>query len=294
MEGCLLVWQLIVSGLIFGCIYGLAALGLVLIYRTTDVVNFAQGEMAMVTTFVAYVFLEKQGFSYGVSFLLALLFAAVFGMVVQFLFMRPVQQAPVLNQIVLTLGLYMVFHGLAGIIWGYTPTSFPEAVPGSPYQLAGIYVTPNELFVVAVTLALMLLFFAVFRYTKIGLAMRATSQDTMTSELMGIQVSSVFTWTWVVGTVLGGVAGMLTAPTTMLDPNFMADVLIMAFAAAVLGGFISLPGAILGGLIIGVVGNLITFYVSAELKTAFIFLLIILILYVRPTGLFGARVINKV
>ena len=140
----------------------------------------------------------------------------------------------------------------------------------------------------------MLLFFAVFRYTKIGLAMRATSQDTMTSELMGIQVSSVFTWTWVVGTVLGGVAGMLTAPTTMLDPNFMADVLIMAFAAAVLGGFISLPGAILGGLIIGVVGNLITFYVSAELKTAFIFLLIILILYVRPTGLFGARVINKV
>ena len=215
-------------------------------------------------------------------------------MVVQYIFMRPVQQAPVLNQIVLTLGLYMVFHGLAGIIWGYVPTSFPEAVPGNPYQIGQVYITPNELFVVSVALLLTLVFFILFRYTKVGLAMRATSQDMMTSELMGIKVSSVFTWTWVVGTVLGGVAGMLTAPTTMLDPNFMADVLIMAFAAAVLGGFISLPGAILGGLIIGVVGNLITFYVSAELKTAFIFLLIILILYVRPTGLFGARVINKV
>lgn len=215
-------------------------------------------------------------------------------MVVQYIFMRPVQQAPVLNQIVLTLGLYMVFHGLAGIIWGYVPTSFPEAVPGNPYQIGQVYITPNELFVVSVALLLTLVFFILFRYTKVGLAMRATSQDMMTSELMGIKVSSVFTWTWVVGTVLGGVAGMLTAPTTMLDPNFMADVLIMAFAAAVLGGFISLPGAIVGGLIIGIVGNLITFYISAELKTACIFLLIVLILYVRPTGLFGARYIKKV
>jgi branched-chain amino acid transport system permease protein len=279
--------QVILSGLIFGCIYGLTALGLVLIFKTTDIVNFAQGEMAMITTFISFMFMTSYGIPYFASFVLSLIFATAFGMVVHRLFMKPIQSAPPLNQIVLTLGLFLVFNGIAGLKWGHTPTGFPIAIEGDPYNIAGVYITANEIFIVGVTILLMLSFFMLFRFTKIGLAMRASSQDIMASELMGIKVSSVFTWTWAVGAILGGVAGMLTAPITFLRPDMMGEVLIMAFAAAVLGGFVSLPGAVLGGLIIGVFGNLISFYISPEMKLVYTFLLIIGVLYIRPTGLFG-------
>ncbi|MED4601900.1 branched-chain amino acid ABC transporter permease [Paenibacillus validus] len=281
--------QLIVSGLIFGCIYGLAALGIVLIFKTTDIANFAQGEMAMITTFVSFMFLTKLELPYLISFILALVFAGIFGTVVHRIFMKPIQSAPPLNQIVLTLGLFLAFNGVAGLIWGHTPAPYPPAFAGDPYDLGGVFISMNEVFVIGVTVILMLGFFLLFRFTAIGLAMRASSQDSMASELMGIKVSSVFTWTWGVGTVLGGVAGMLTAPFTFLQPSMMADVLIMGFAAAVLGGFISLPGAVIGGLIIGVFGNLISFYVSPEMKLVYTFLLIIVVLYIRPTGLFGGN-----
>nr|WP_263326603.1 branched-chain amino acid ABC transporter permease [Neobacillus sp. Marseille-Q6967] len=287
--------QIIVSGLIFGCIYALAALGLVLIFKTTEVVNFAHGEMAMVTTFISYVFLSSFGFSYITSLLLALLFAAAFGLVVYLVFMKRVQSAPHLNQIVLTLGLFMLFNGLAGLIWGYQPLSFPEAIEGEPFQLGSVFITSNELFILGLTILLMLLFFLVFRFTKQGLAMRAASQDIGAAELMGIKVSSVFMGTWALGTILGGIAGMMTAPITFLSPNMMGEILIIAFAAAVLGGFISLPGAVLGGLIVGVFENLVSYYIAPEMKIVFTFLLIIVVLYIRPQGIFGgSKIVKKV
>jgi branched-chain amino acid transport system permease protein len=286
--------QTIVSGLAIGCIYGLAALGLVLIYKTTDVVNFAQGEMAMLTTFFSFILLNSHGFSYYTAFILSLIFAAVIGIVTHQIVMRPVQKAPLLNQIVLTLALYMFLRGIAGIIWGHVPVGFPEAVPGEPFKMGQIFIKPNELFVIGVSLFLMVVFYIVFQYTKIGLAMRAASQDVHTSQLMGVKVLGIFTWAWGIGTVLGGVAGMLIAPITFLDPNMMQEVSILAFAAAVLGGFVSLPGAVVGGLCIGVFENLVSTYVSTELKTPLVFLLIILILYVRPNGLFGVEYSRKV
>lgn len=287
--------QLIVSGLVFGCIYALAALGLVLIFKTTEVVNFAHGEMAMITTFVSYVFLKSYGFTYLLSLVLSLIFATIFGMVVYLVFMKRIQSAPHLNQVVLTLGLFMAFNGLAGIIWGYDTSSYPEALKGKTLQIGSIYFSPNEIFMVGLTVVLMLLFFLFFRFTRIGLAMRSASQDIMASELMGVKVSGVFMGTWAIGTVLGGIAGIMTAPVTFLSTNMMGEVLIIAFAGAVLGGFKSLPGAVVGGLIIGVFQNLISYYISPELKIVFVFLLIVLVLYVRPQGIFGgSKIVKKV
>jgi branched-chain amino acid transport system permease protein len=281
--------QQIVSGLATGSLYALAALGLVLIYKTSDLVNFAQGEMAMISTFVSFTFLHVMGLNYWAAFLLTLVFAGIFGIVVEKTFMRKVQYAPVLSQIILTLGLYMAFRGIAGMIWGYDPTRYPEAFSGTSLTLGSIHITPNEIFIFSFTILLMLIFFFLFRNTLVGLAMRAASQNLSTSSLMGISVSTIFALTWAISSILGGIAGMLIAPTTFLDPNMMGEVAIKAFAAAVLGGFTSLPGAVIGGLCIGLFENLIAGYVSAELKTAFVFFLIILILYIKPTGLLGAK-----
>lgn len=285
--------QIIVGGLIMGCIYALAALGLVLIFRTTGVVNFAHGEMAMVTTFISFIFLSRFELPYMVSLLLALAFAAVMGFILYWLVMKRVQTAPHLNQVVLTLGLFMILNGVAGLIWGYQPSSYPEAISGDPLQFMGIYISKNEIVILAVTLSLMLIFFILFKYTKIGLATRAASQDIMTAELMGIKVTGVFTGVWVVAAVLGGIAGVLTAPMTFLSPNMMFDILMLAFAAAVLGGFMSLGGAVLGGLIIGVYENMISYFLAPNMKIICIFLLIILVLYIRPQGIFGGQKIVK-
>lgn len=286
--------QIVIGGLATGSLYALAALGLILIFKTSDIVNFAQGEMAMFITFISFTFLKVAGLPYFVSFLLALVFALILGMTVERTFMRPVQKAPILNQIILTFGLYMVFRGVAGIIWGYTPAGFPEPLPNKHFDLMGVTLTINQIFIFAVTTFLMLGFFLFFKYTKIGLAMRASSQNIQTAKLMGIGVSSVFTRTWGISAVLGGVAGILIAPVTFLDPNMMGEVGIKAFAAAILGGFTSLPGAILGGLLIGVFEGLVAGYLSSELKSVFVFALIITVLIVRPTGILGEKITKKV
>lgn len=290
----LVLLQQIASGLATGSLYALAALGLVLIYKTSDIVNFAQGEMAMVTTFISFTLMSAMGFSFGPAFFLALLFAIFFGMLTERIFMRPAIKAPILSQIILTLGLFTMFRGAASMIWGNEPTSYPVALKGEPMSLSGIILTPNDFFIVAVTLVLMLVLYLLFKYTKIGLAMRAVAMNVQTSRLMGIKVGSVYSYTWAASAVLGGVAGMLIAPVTFLDPTMMGEVQIKAFAASVLGGFMSLPGAVVGGLLIGVIENLIAGYVSAELKTSFVFLLIIVVLYIRPAGLFGKKYVKKV
>lgn len=287
--------QIIISGLIFGCVYGLAALGLVLIFRTTGLVNFAHGEMAMVTTFVAFTFLSTFQLPFFISFFLAIVFAALFGVVIYFLLIRYVGDAPHLNQLVLTLGIFLAVHGAAGLIWGHTPTSFPRALEGDSIQLGPVFISPNELFVLFVTFVLASALFVLFRFTRVGLAMRASSQDLTAARLMGINVNFVFMVTWAFGSVLGGIAGLLTAPFTFLGVSMMFNVLIMAFAAAVLAGFLSLPGAVFGGLFIGIFGNLVSYYWAPEMALVCTFVLIIIVLYVRPQGIFSApEAIKKV
>lgn len=287
--------QIIISGLIFGCVYGLAGLGMVLIYKTTGVVNFAQGEMAMITTFVSFLFLSSLNMPYLVSFFLALSFAAILGIVIYQVFMKRIQNQSHIFQMVMTLGLFLILNGVAGLIWGHHPTSYPEAVQGAPFQIGSVFVTPNELFVVGLTAVLMLLFFFLFKYSKVGLAMRASSQDITAAKLMGVKVSTVFLSIWAIGAILGGVAGMMTAPITFLNINMMFTVLVMAFAAAVLGGFVSLPGALIGGLIVGVFENLVSYYGAPEMKMVYTFLLIVAVLYIRPQGIFGGeKMVKKV
>lgn len=287
--------QIIVGGLIFGCIYGLTALGLVLIYKTTDLVNFAHGEMAMVSTFVSFVLLSQLELNYFLTLLLTLVFSALFGILVYYAIMKWARTAPQLNQLVLTIGLFLIFNGVAGLIWGYQPTTFPEAVPGKSFEIGNVFITPNEVFILFVTFVLMMGFFLLFRYTKIGLAMRAASQDMVATELMGIKVNNIFMVAWGIGTVLGGVAGVMTAPITFLSPNMMADILIMGFAGAVVGGFSSLPGAVIGGLIIGVFESHVSYYFAPEWKLVAAFLLIVFVLYIRPQGIFGGvKSIKKV
>jgi len=286
--------QQVVSGLSAGCLYALAALGLVLIYRTMDIVNFAHGEMAMVSTFMAHTFLVRLGFSYILAACGAIMFAFLFGMAVERIFLRPIQGGPLISLMIMTLGLFMVMNGAAGWIWGFDPVSFPRAVQGRPIWIGDLIITRDSILVLAVTIIMALALYVVLRFTMAGIAIRATSQNSRAARLMGVPVPKVYALTWGISAVLGAVAGILIAPTTFLSPSMMAEVQIKAFTAAVLGGFSSLPGAVVGGLLLGVLENLVAGYVSTELKSTFAFALIVAVLFVRPSGLLGTPPKRKV
>ena len=286
--------QQVVSGLAAGCLYALAALGLVLIYRTMDIVNFAHGEMAMVSTFMAHTFLVRLGFSYIPAALGALIFAFIFGMAVERIFLRPIQGGPLISLMIMTLGLFMVLNGAAGWVWGFDPVSFPRAVQGRPIWIGDLIITRDSILVLAVTIAMALALYLVLRFTMAGIAIRATSQNSRAARLMGVPVPKVYALTWGISAVLGAVAGILIAPTTFLSPGMMAEVQIKAFTAAVLGGFSSLPGAVVGGLLLGVLENLVAGYISTELKSTFAFALIVVVLFIRPSGLLGTPPKRKV
>ena len=286
--------QQVVSGLSAGCLYALAALGLVLIYRTMDIVNFAHGEMAMVSTFMAHTFLVKLGFSYILAAVCAIIFAFVFGMAVERIFLRPIQGGPLISLMIMTLGLFMVLNGAAGWVWGFDPVSFPRAVQGRPIWIGDLIITRDSILVLAVTIVMALALYAVLRFTMAGIAIRATSQNSRAARLMGVPVPKVYALTWGISAVLGAVAGILIAPTTFLSPSMMAEVQIKAFTAAVLGGFSSLPGAVVGGLLLGVLENLVAGYISTELKSTFAFALIVAVLFIRPSGLLGTPPKRKV
>lgn len=286
--------QQVVSGLSAGCLYALAALGLVLIYRTMDIVNFAHGEMAMVSTFMAHTFLVRLGFSYILAACGAIIFAFLFGMAVERIFLRPIQGGPLISLMIMTLGLFMVMNGAAGWVWGFDPVSFPRAVSGRPIWIGDLIITRDSILVLAVTIAMALALYLVLRFTMAGIAIRATSQNSRAARLMGVPVPKVYALTWGISAVLGAVAGILIAPTTFLSPSMMAEVQIKAFTAAVLGGFSSLPGAVVGGLLLGVLENLVAGYISTELKSTFAFALIVAVLFVRPSGLLGTPSKRKV
>ena len=286
--------QQVVSGLSAGCLYALAALGLVLIYRTMDIVNFAHGEMAMVSTFMAHTFLVRLGFSYILAACGAIIFAFLFGMAVERIFLRPIQGGPLISLMIMTLGLFMVMNGAAGWVWGFDPVSFPRAVSGRPIWIGDLIITRDSILVLAVTIAMALALYMVLRFTMAGIAIRATSQNSRAARLMGVPVPKVYALTWGISAVLGAVAGILIAPTTFLSPSMMAEVQIKAFTAAILGGFSSLPGAVVGGLLLGVLENLVAGYISTELKSTFAFALIVAVLFIRPSGLLGTPPKRKV
>jgi branched-chain amino acid transport system permease protein len=288
--------QQVVSGLATGGIYASLALALVMIYQATDVVNFAQGEMAMFATYLTWSILNT-GVPYWWAFLATMIVAFVGGILIQRIVIRPVENAPILTIVIVTLGLLVICNSVAGWIWSYVQKPFPSPFPAKPLRLGNIVFGAHDLGEIGVTLLSLLLLFLFFRYTPLGLAMRAAAQNPVSSRLAGIRVSRMLALGWGLAAAFGAVAGMMVAPILTLEPNMMGGIQIYAFAAATLGGFTSPLGAVVGGFLVGIIENLVGTYVSfigTELKLTVALAMIIVVLLVRPSGLFGRAHVRRV
>jgi branched-chain amino acid transport system permease protein len=287
--------QVIVDGLATGSLYGALALAVVLIYRSTGIVNFAQGEMAMFSTFIAWGLLEA-GLPLGLALLGTLLFSFVAGMLLERVIIRPVEGGEVLTLVIVTLGLYILVNSAAGWIWGFGNRSFPGLFGDGSFDLAGARIAVESIGIVLVLIAVVGVLFAVTQRTKVGLAMRAVSLNADSSRLVGISVGRTLMIGWGIAALVGALAGALIAPRLFLDVNFMGGVLIYSFAAATLGGFDSPFGAVLGGWIIGIAENLAGTYVDfigSDLKILVPLIAILIVLLFRPTGLFGSAEVAR-
>jgi branched-chain amino acid transport system permease protein len=288
--------QQVVSGLATGGIYGSLALALVMIYQATDVVNFAQGEMAMFSTYLAWSLLNA-GLPYWVAFVATLAIAFAGGLLIERVVIRPVESAPVLAIVIVCIGLLVIFNSVAGWIYSYIQKPFPSPFPDRPIRLGNVVFGAHDVGAIGVTLVVLVLLYLFFRYTPLGLAMRAAAQNPASSRLCGIRVGWMLALGWGLAALVGAVAGLMIAPKVFLDPNMMSGILIYAFASATLGGFTSPGGAVLGGLLVGVIENLVGTYVrfiGTELKLTVALALILVVLLVRPSGLFGRVTVHRV
>lgn len=286
--------QQVVSGIASGSLFAIVALAIVMIYRSTDVLNFAQGEMALFSTFIAWTFMTSMNF--WPAFFLALVVAAAMGIALERLVLRHVEEAPVLNAVIVTLGLFTVFNGLSLAVWGSLPKGFG---PFSVFKGPAIDIGPASIGrvnvgILVVAVIIMVLLYLLFQRTRLGLAMRAVAQNRVASRLVGIRVGQILSFGWGLSAAVGAVAGVLVAQTSGLTLDLMFRVLLFAFAAAVLGGLDSPGGAILGGLAIGVMKNLAATYVDPGVDVTSAFVIIVAVLMVRPTGVFGHRVLRRV
>ncbi len=287
--------DLIIGGLASGSLYALIGIAVVLVLQATDIPNFAQGEMAMFATFVAYSLLTTYGLSWWLVLPLTLAFSALQGVVVQQLVIRPLLGAPVISAVIATLGLNMALHSLAGMIWGNQTHVFASPLANLPVlKLFGVNVSPDSALTILVSVAMIIIFTLILRHTRAGRALRAASQNQAVAKLMGISISRSFALAWGMGSLAGAVAGLLVAPILFLDVNMMGPLLIKGFAGAVLGGLSSLGGVFVGGLMLGVVENLMGAYVSSSFSEALSFILIIVVLIVAPAGIFGRVKSHKV
>ncbi len=291
MNADLLIHQ-VFSGLASGGIYASVALALVMIYQATHLVNFAQGELAMFSTYIAWSLLQT-GMPYWAAFFITVAIAFVLGVVIERVVVRPVENAPILSVVIVFIGLLVITNSLAGWIFSYTIKPFPSPFPEQPL-FGNRYVSSHELGSMAITLVVLGLLFVFFRYTPLGLAMRAAAQNPESSRLVGIRVGWMLALGWGLAGAIGAIAGMMVAPTVFLEPNMMSGILLYAFAAALLGGIDSPVGAVLGGFIVGVLENLVGAFLGTELKLTVALVLIVGVLVVRPSGLLGKVQVTRV
>jgi branched-chain amino acid transport system permease protein len=276
----------IASGFAAGGIYGALALAFVMIYRSTHHINFAQGEMAMFSTFIALSLIEA-GFPYWLSAIATIAVSFVGGAAIERLIIRRFADSPHLTVVIVFLALFVMFNSIAGWIWNYTSRSFPSIFPDGLLP-SSTYVSGHELGMILVVAILVCLLYAFFQFTSLGLAMRAAAQNRLSSRFVGIRVDRMIALGWGISASIGALAGIMVAPIVFLDPNMMSGILIYAFAAALLGGIDSPFGAVLGGFIVGVLENLLGAYViGTELKLTAAFAIIIAVLLLKPSGLFG-------
>jgi branched-chain amino acid transport system permease protein len=289
--------ELTVKGVATGAVYGSLALALVLIYRATEVINFAQGEMAMATVYIAYQ-LMLWGLSYWVAFFLTLAVAFVFGVVTQQVFIRAVQQKSVIAVVIVTVGLFVLIDGLVSWKWGADQKFMQAPFGNRNYHLGSVTVARQDIGTITITFVTVLLLWAFFRFTKLGLGMRAGALRPAAARLVGVRTKALLAVGWGLAAVLGAVAGLMTEPAEyVLQPTLMQPVLLYAFAAAVLGGLESPGGALVGGVALGVFLNLVGQYwsfVGSVLQLPVAFATLLIILLIKPTGLFGHRTVRKV
>ncbi|HUK71061.1 MAG TPA: branched-chain amino acid ABC transporter permease [Streptosporangiaceae bacterium] len=283
------------GGISFGMVYAAIGLSLVLIWRATRLLNYAQGGMAMLTTFIALSVVQATG-SYWAGFAAALGVGFVLGAVIERVVIRPVENKGPLNAVIVTIGLLVFLEGLAGIIYGGQFRSFPAALSITGFKVGSSHIdlSRNDLFVTGSVLVAALLLAALFRYTPVGLRMRAAAFEPAVARLLGVRVGRVLTLGWALAGLIGALAGVLVSPSTFLYPNSMDSIFVLGFTAAVLGGLDSPIGAVVGGLVLGIVLNYVGGYLGSDLVTIFALLLLVAVLMVRPAGLLSATTTRRV
>jgi branched-chain amino acid transport system permease protein len=289
------VLQYVVSGVAIGAIYALVALGFVLIFKATEVVNFAQGELMMIGAFLALTFINVLQLSYWVAFLLMLACMAVFGVVLNWAIISPMVGEPTFSIVMVTIGFGTLARSVVSMMpgWGTDTYGFKTPFADKNLHVSDVVVSWEHLSIISITLVAVLVFYLFFKFTRVGVALQATAQNQLAAVYMGISIKRVFAIAWAISAVMAGVAGILLAPITFVHMN-MGFIGLKAFPAAVLGGFGSIPGAIVGGLIIGVTESLAGVYLPIGWKDIAAYLILILVLMLRPQGLFGIQEKKKV
>jgi branched-chain amino acid transport system permease protein len=287
------VLQLLISGISQGCVYGLIALGFVLIYKATDMVNFAQGDMMMLGAFIAFTFINILGFPFVWGLLATIVAMALAGVLIERVILRPMIGEPPFAVLMITIGLGFVLRAVAGAIWGNEPKSISSPLAGGVVRFGEVVIGYENIAIIAGTIVLCLALFAFFRFTRLGVAMQAASQNQLAAYYCGIPVKRVFSIIWALSAAIAATAGVLVAPITLIDP-LMGFVGIKAFAAAVVGGFGSLQGAMAGGLLIGIVEQFAGLYLPTGFSDTSAYVILLLMLFIRPEGIFATIQRKKV
>lgn len=287
------ILQLVVSGLSQGCVYGLIALGFVLVYKATEMVNFAQGDLMMLGAFFAYTYASILDLPFFIVVPATVLTMAVLGAVMQWYVVRPLIGEPHFSVLMLTIGLGFIFRALAGAVWGNEPKTLPTPYAGGVLDLSGLILGYENLAVMVGTTMLCACLFLFFRFTKLGIAMQAASQNQLAAVYVGIPVKRIYCLVWAISALISAVAGILVAPVSLIDP-LMGFIGIKAFAAAIVGGFGSLPGAMVGGLLIGVVEQFAGLYLPPGFAEVSAYVILLAMLLVRPEGVFATMQRKKV
>ena len=288
-----LIPQLIVSGIAAGALYALVAIGLVLIYKATEIVNFAQGESVTVGAYMGWLFVTEFHMPYFPAIAAVMVASALVGMVVERVAYRPLIKSPAFTVILATLAVGLIIKNVIRLIWHDTPRTISGALSAEPIEFGGVLITPERLAIMATVAIVVTALMLFFRFTKLGKAMRATAQSQEAAALMGISVSGIFSKTWALGSALGGIAGILIAPLVGINTE-LGSVLIPGFVAAIVGGFTSIPGAIVGGIMVGVFENFAGVFVSSSFKRVVSFVILVAVLMIKPSGLFGKPVRKQV
>jgi len=280
------LFQLLLTGIAQGCIYGLIALGFVLIYKATEMVNFAQGDLMMVGAFVAFTLISTIGLPYWIGLLAAMAIMALGGYLIEVVALRPIIGQPQFAVVILTISLGFVLRAAAGMIWGHNPVSFQTPFSGGVLRLGEAIISHEYLAIIVGTILLCAILYLFFRYTRLGIAMQAASQNQLAAYYMGVPVKVIFSMIWAISAAVAAVAGVLMAPVALVETQ-MGFLGIKAFAAAVIGGFGSLPGALIGGLIVGIGEQLAGGYLPGGFKETAAYLIMLAMLTLRPQGLFA-------